>query len=195
MDTGGGVKVCARVRFTAVSHNGAAWICHMTCQGTEGYKPTSLQVSWSQNMSVTSSFLTPSKEAGEMVSAVVMRLAEGEGEEEEEEEADAMDAEEEEEEKAPAPQLPQPAEVPVATPTQQEVDMVILAKHPEVAPIIDALNDEGKSGASLSSEELNTASMYVTKLRTHYAAQILRIRQEEAAKEVRADCDRVELVC
>ena len=130
-----------------------------------------------------------------MVSAVVMRLAEGEGEEEEEEEADAMDAEEEEEEKAPAPQLPQPAEVPVATPTQQEVDMVILAKHPEVAPIIDALNDEGKSGASLSSEELNTASMYVTKLRTHYAAQILRIRQEEAAKEVRADCDRVELVC
>jgi hypothetical protein len=61
---------------------------------------------------------------------------------------------------------------------------VILSKHPEVAPILDALSDEGKAGAALSAEELQTASMYVTKLRTHYSAQILRIRQEEAEKEV-----------
>ncbi len=69
----------------------------------------------------------------------------------------------------------------VEAPSRAEVDAVILSKHPEVAPIIDALSDEAKASASLSSEELRTASQYVDKLRSHYSAQLLKSRQEAAA--------------
>jgi hypothetical protein len=50
----------------------------MVCrhQGSEGYRPNNLQAAWSQSLSVTSAFFVPSKEAGDMVSAVVLRLAE-----------------------------------------------------------------------------------------------------------------------
>jgi hypothetical protein len=72
----------------------------------------------------------------------------------------------------------------VQQPTDEEVDAVIRSKHPDVVPILKALGADGGS-SSLSEQEVKIAQSHVDTLRQHYRTQILRLREEEAMREVR----------